>query len=173
MPTPLQRQLDGCDAVAADVLANWGTPAFSATAGDLCERSWGRSWDLQNDPPTGRKVLVIPEMEGMAEQNPVPQVDTWGFGVRLLVIERYTGTEAEPPRAWVDALALWCDGQYQRLQNENRADATGGAVLLNDLEPVEGCEILYTYDPDLIAYEKVFSCCYRLVFDDTRFDPPA
>lgn len=167
--TPLERQLSACDAVAADIKTNWGTPAFTAAGGDVCQRSYSVAYDFANAPPVGRKVHVFPEPDGAGEENLAKQVDGWRFGVRVLVIERYTGSAAEPPQAWIDERAKWAEGQFDRLRDEGRPAATGDAVRLNDLDAEEG-ETLYSYDPDLLAFEKAFSACYRVTFSDQTFD---
>lgn len=138
------------------------------------ERVYSTSWldpDLYLDNPTladrftGRRVYVA----GLAQRQQGPATraeDANDYDVAVIVIERYTGEEAEVPDEWLDDRTAWVEAEvYDRL----------GDAREEDDEPVPGAfpvsQEIQQANPDLLREQRLFWSEAVITFrkvEDTR-----
>lgn len=140
--------------LVANLLDKLADPACEITV----ERTYAPPWldpELWKDNPdkatrfTGRRVYVFGATQrqvGPADRG----FDINEYGIAVIVLELYTGDEAEVPDEWVDERLAWVEQEvYDRL-----GDARGEYLAENTWP--ESQEWTSAYNPELIRASKLF-----------------
>lgn len=115
---------------------------------------------------TGRRAFVFPATQ--RQDGPATRAeDSNDYGIAVVVLERYDGSEAEVPQAWLDARVQWVESEVYDVLGDAREAAD---PVLADGFPL-GQEWTQVYSPELLRQLKLFRSevvvTYRKV-EDTR-----